>query len=291
MFNRCHPFENQFVSKVASKEAREAVYRQVGIETASTSRREMEQSQVKPLTVGTPTGVAEQMELGSPMTKMRRVMMPQKATPGVSGEHSQTERKGLINLTNSSDEDMVDDASRVHPVKVKTEELDDDDIFIGLTDHDKDRRDDDDDVFPGPIELPDSDDSDFGDEEDHDLDQIKMQYIYDQQQRNRNTGEVSEIMLMQMKTEIEGTKDMGDQGTHQTSLETEESFTPLSTGDTEEQLTIPSGEDTEASMVQQSEEVQGKEAKDLQQAAETAGHDKGKSFRKTKSCQTADPAV
>ena len=73
-----------------------------------------------------------------------------------------------------------------------------------------------------------------------------------------------------MKTEIEDTKDMGDQETHQTSLVTEESFAPLSTGDAEEQLTIPSGEDTEASTVQHSEEVQSKEAKDLQQAEETA---------------------
>ena len=111
MFNRRHPFENQVVSKVASKEAREAVYRQVGIETASTSRRATEQSQVKPLTVDTPKGVAEQMELGSPMTKMRRVTTSQEATPGVSGEPSQTEQKGgLIDLTNSSDEEMVDDA-------------------------------------------------------------------------------------------------------------------------------------------------------------------------------------
>ena len=210
------------------------------------------------------------MELGSPMTKMRRVMMSQEATRGVSVEPSQTgQKRGSIDLTNSSDEEMVEDATRVHPVKVKTEELDDD-IFTGLTDCDKDRGDDDDDMFPGPIELPDSDDSDFSDEEDDDLDQIEMQYICDQQQRNRNTGEVGEIMLMQMKTEIEDTEDTGDQGTHQTSLETEESFAPLSTGDTEEQLTIPSGEDTEASMVQQSDEVQSKEAKDLQQAEETA---------------------
>ena len=99
---------------------------------------------------------------------------------------------------------------------------------------------------------------------------MMMQYINDQQQRNRNTGEVSEILLMQMKTEIEDTKDIGDQETHQTSLETEESFTPLSTGDTEEQLTIPSGEHAEASTVQQSEKVQGKEAKDLEQVEETA---------------------
>ena len=273
MFNRSHLFENQVVSKVASKEAREAMYRQVGIETASKSSRATEQSEVKPLTVDTPTGAAKQMELGSPMTKMRRVMTSQEATPGVSREPSQTEQNGgLINLTNSSDKEMVDDATRVHPVKVKTEELDDDDTFTGLTDRDKDRGDDDDDddVFPGPIEPPDSDDSNFGDEEDHDLDQIKMQYIYDQQQRNRNTGDVSEIMLMQMKTEIEDTKDTGDQGTHQTSLETGESLAPLPTGDTEEQLTIPSGEDTEASMVQQSKEVQGREAEDLQQAEETA---------------------
>ena len=254
---------------MANKEAREAVYRQVGIETASASRRTKE-SQIKPLTVDTPTGVAKQIELGSPMTKMGRVMMSQEATSGVSGEPSQTEQKGeLINLTNSSDEEMVDNAMKVHPVKVKTEELDDDDVFTGLTDHDKDEGDDDDDVFPGPIELPDSD-----------LVMRKIviwtrlkcncTYIYDQQQKNRNTGEVSEIMLMQMKTEIEETKDMGDQGTHQTSLETEKSFTPLSSGDTEEQLTIPFGEDTEASMVQQSEEVQGKESDGLQQAEETA---------------------
>ena len=269
VFNRSHPFENQVVSKVASKEAREAVCRQVGIETASASRRTKE-SQVKPLTVDTPTGVAKQMDLGSPMTKMRKVMMSQEATHGVSGESSQTEQKGELNdFTNSSDEEMVDNATRVHPVKVKTKELDDDDIFTGLTDHDKDEGDDDD-VFPGPIELPDSDDSDFGDEEDRDLDQIKMQYIYDQQQKSRNTGEVSEITLMQMKTEMEETKDTGDQGTHQTKLETEESFTMLSSGDTEEQLTIPSGEDTEASTVQQSEEVQGNGSDDLQQAEETA---------------------
>ena len=45
------------------------------------------------------------------------------------------------------------------------------------------------------------------------------------------------------------------------------------------QLTIPSGEDTEASTVQQSEEVQGKEADTLQQAEETA-------VVMTKNCQS-----
>ena len=106
MFNWSHPFGNQVVSKVASKEAREAVYRQVGIETASASRWTKE-SQVKPLTVDTPTGVVKQMELGSPMTKMRKVMTSQGATPGVSREPSQTGQKGeLINLPNSSGEEM-----------------------------------------------------------------------------------------------------------------------------------------------------------------------------------------
>ena len=62
VFNRSHPFKNQVVSKVAIKEAREAGYRQVGIETASTSRRTKE-SQVKPLTADTPKGMAEQREL------------------------------------------------------------------------------------------------------------------------------------------------------------------------------------------------------------------------------------
>ena len=95
MFNRSHPFENQVVSKVASKNARETMYRQVGIETASKSRRAMEQSQVQPLTVDTPTGVAKQMELGSPMTKMRRVMTSQEATPDVSGEPSQTTKRKI----------------------------------------------------------------------------------------------------------------------------------------------------------------------------------------------------
>ena len=96
---------------MTSKEAREAVYRQVGIETASTSRRATEQSQVKPLTIDTPTGAAKQMELGSPMTKMRRVTMSQEATPSVSREPSQTEQRGgLINLTKISDK-AIDDSN------------------------------------------------------------------------------------------------------------------------------------------------------------------------------------
>ena len=83
--------------------------------------------------------------------------------------------------------------------------------------------------------MPDSDYSDFGAEGDQDSDQLEMQVIYDQQQRNRNTGQVSEIKLMQVKAEIEDTEDAGDQEMHQASLETEDSFIPLSTGYTKGQ--------------------------------------------------------
>ena len=45
-------------------------------------------------------------------------------------ENPHKQQKGrLIDLTNSSDEEMVDNATRVHTVKVKTEKLDDDDFY------------------------------------------------------------------------------------------------------------------------------------------------------------------
>ena len=47
VFNRSQPFENQVLCKVSSKEAREAIYKQVGIETVSTHQRMAEQAQVK----------------------------------------------------------------------------------------------------------------------------------------------------------------------------------------------------------------------------------------------------
>ena len=59
MFNQSQPFENQVLSKVSSKEAREAIYKQVGIETVSTCQRMAEQAQVKPLTIDTSTGSVE----------------------------------------------------------------------------------------------------------------------------------------------------------------------------------------------------------------------------------------
>ena len=109
--------------------------------------------------------------------------------------------------------------------------------------------------------MPDSDYSDFDTEGDQDSDQLEMQVIYDQQQRNRNTGQVSEIKLMQVKAEIEDTEDTGDQEMHQTSLETEDSFIPLSTGDTEGQSTLPSSEDVEVTTQDQEETLVTEEVK------------------------------
>ena len=96
--------------------------------------------------------------------------------------------------------------------------------------------------------MPDSDYSDFGTEGDQDSYHLEMKVIYDQQQRNKNTGQVSEIELMQVKAEIEDTEDMWDQEMYQMSLETEDSFIPLSTGDTEGQSTLPSSEDVEVTI-------------------------------------------
>ena len=154
---------------------------------------------------------------------------------------------------------MVFEATVAHPVKVKSEPLEDDDVLTGLVDCDNDKGGDDndenedDEEFPRRIEMPDSDYSDFGAEGDQDSDQLEMQVIYDQQQRNRNTGQVSEIKLMQVKAEIEDTEDTGDKETQQMSLETEDSFIPLSTGDTEGQSTLPSSEDVEVTTQDQEE--------------------------------------
>ena len=255
MFNQSQPFEIQVMSKVGSKEARKAIYKQVGIETASAHQWTAEQAQVKPLTIDTSTGSVVKMELGSPMTKMRRVTTYQEAEPSMSRESSQVEQViDLMDKGDSSDEEMVLEATVAHPVKVKSEQLEDDDVFTGLVDCDDDKGDDDDDEnddendddekFPGHIEMPDSDDSDFGAEGDQDSDQLEMQDIYDQQQRNRNTGQVSETKLMQV-AETEDTEDTVDLEMHQMSLETEDSFKPLSMGHTEGQSTLPSSEDVE----------------------------------------------
>ena len=162
---------------------------------------------------------------------------------------------------------MVFEATVAHPVKVKSEPLEDDDVSTGLVDCDDEKGGDDDDEneddegIPGCIEMPDSDYSDFGAEGDQDSDQLEMQVIYDQQQRSRNTGQVSEIKLMQVKAETEDTEDTGDQETHQMSLETEDSVIPLSTGDTKGQSTLPSSKDVEVTTQDQEETLVMEEVK------------------------------
>ena len=157
---------------MSSKEAREAIYKQVGIEIASAHQQTAEQAQAKPLTVDTSTGGVVKMELGSPMTKMRKVTTSQEAEPSMSGELLQVEQViDLMNIGDSSDEEMVFEAAVAHPVKVKSEPLEDDDVFTGLIDCDDDKGDDeneDHEEFPGCIEMPDTDDSDFGAEGDQD---------------------------------------------------------------------------------------------------------------------------
>ena len=185
---------------MSSKEAREAIYKQVGIETVSVHQWTAEQAQVKPLTIDTSTGSIEKMELGSPMTKMRKVTTSQEVEPSMSRESLQVEQViDLMDIGDSSNEKMVFEVTVAHPVKVKSEPLEDDDVFTGLVDcddnkgGDEDDENEDDEEFPGHIEMPDSHYSDFGAEGDQDSDQLEMQVIYDQQQRNRNTGQVSEI--------------------------------------------------------------------------------------------------
>ena len=148
---------------MSSKEAREAIYKQVGIEIASSHQWMAEHAQVKPLTIDTSTGGIVKMELGSPMTKMRKVTTSQEAEPSMSTESSQVEQViDLMNIGNSSDEDMVFEATVAHPVKVKSEPLE------NLVDHDDNKSGDDDDEneddeeFSGHIEMQDSDNSDFG---------------------------------------------------------------------------------------------------------------------------------
>ena len=67
---------------------------------------------------------------------------------------------------------------------------------------------------------------------------------------------MSESSDSQFKTEPDDIEDIGGQGAHHTSTETVESLAPLSTEDTEEISTIPSGEDTvETSVSLQTEDT------------------------------------
>ena len=166
--------------------------------------------------------------------------------PCTSGEPSQTKIAKTIDLTQgSSDEEMEDDTGFQAAVAVKQEVTDDygdDDIFRGLRNHDSDDNDD----IPLHFTPPESSDSD---REDSVLDEdiIELEHIFDQQ-RDR--------CRVQVKSEPD-TEDTGDQGTHQTSVDTLESMeTHLSMEHTEEQSTLPSSEETlEAGTPQQSEGV------------------------------------
>ena len=81
---------------------------------------------------------------------------------------------------------------------------------------------------------------------------------------------------------------MGDQGTHHTSLDTEESLSPLSIEDTEEQSTIPSSEDiVEVGASQQVNRV--KSHSRLRKQNHTNGE--GKGFRKTTGFQETGAVV
>ena len=53
----------------------------------------------------------EQIELGSPITKVRKVAAPGQVTPGTSGVSSQTKKEELIDLMDigdTSDEEMLE---------------------------------------------------------------------------------------------------------------------------------------------------------------------------------------
>ena len=90
VFKRNQPFENQVITQVATREARKEVYRQVGIKTSRQSdvAEAMEQSTETPLSIDTTPGEVlkrEQMELGSPITKVQKVTAPGQVRPGTSG--------------------------------------------------------------------------------------------------------------------------------------------------------------------------------------------------------------
>ena len=193
LFKRNKPFENQVITHVATREAREEVYRQVGIKTSRQSdmAEAMEQSTETPLSIDTAPGEVlrrEQMELGSPITEVRKVIVPGQVTPGTSGVPSQTREEECIDLTNigdTSDEEMLDDTGLGQMVKVKQEIIDE--YFTGLT-----NRDSDDDDFPNRLIICESDDSEDDDDE-CDADQIEMQFIYEPQERNRYRKQASEV--------------------------------------------------------------------------------------------------
>ena len=222
VFKRNQPFENQVITQVATREAREEVYRQVGIKTSRQSDmvEAMEQSTETPLSIDTMPGEIlkrEQVELGSPVIKVRKVTALGQVTPGMSGVPSQTEKDELIDLMNigdTSDKEILEDTGPGPMIKVKQEIIDE--YFTDLTNCDIDYDD-----FPSEVLICESDNSEEGNNDDHDADQIKMQHIYEKHERNRYRKQVSKVDS-QIKTELDDTEDTGDQSKQHTSLETVE---------------------------------------------------------------------
>ena len=152
----------------------------------------MEQSTETPLSIDTTPGEVlkrEQMELGSPVTKVQKVTAPGQVTPGTSGVPSQTGEIELIDLMNigdTSDKEMLEDTGPGPMIKVKQEIIDE--YFTGLTNRDSDDND-----FSSKVIICESDDSEENNDDDHDAYQIEMQHIYEQHERNRNKKQVSEV--------------------------------------------------------------------------------------------------
>ena len=178
------------------------------------------------------------MELGSPITKVRKMTVPGQVTSGMSEVPSQTQKEELIDLMNigdTLDEEMLDNTGPGPMIKVKQEIIDE--YFTGLRNCDSNDND-----FPSEVIIQISGDSEEDNDDNSDADQIEMQHIYEQHERNRNRKQVSEVDS-QIKTEPDDTEDTDEQGIHHTSLETIDSLAPLSTEDVEEHSTIPSSKD------------------------------------------------
>ena len=68
----------------------------------------------------------DQMELGSPITKVRKVAASGQITPGTSGVPSQTKEEliDLMNICDTSDKEMLDNTGPGPMIKVKQEIID-----------------------------------------------------------------------------------------------------------------------------------------------------------------------
>ena len=186
MLNDKVPFEDQIMTHVLSVEAREAVFRQVSIETEKMQKKSkvcQADEKMGQLTIDIGAERRVPMELESPANKVQKVGMP-----STSGEPSQINVAKTIDLTQvSSDEEMEDDTGFQAAVAVKqeiTDDYGDDNIFRGLTNRESDENGD----IPPHFTPPKSSDSD---REDSVLDEdiIELEHIFDQQ-RDRHRVQV-----------------------------------------------------------------------------------------------------